>query len=70
MGACFGAGLGACFGVGFATLEESFSSFASRAAILSSRSFFVGFFVVFLAIAGPPGGSFIYFLVGTAGFHA
>ena len=65
-----GAGFAACLGAGFATLEESFSSFASSAAILSSRSFFVGFLVDFLAIAGPAGGGFIYFLVGRAGFHA
>ena len=70
LGAGFGVGLGACFGAGFATLEESFSSFASSAAILSSRSFLVGFFVAFLAIGGPAGGSFIYFMAGAAGFHA
>ena len=51
-------------GAGFSTEAESFSSFASRSAILSSRSFLVGFFDDFLAIGGPAAGSFIYFLVG------
>ena len=69
----FGSGFG--FGGGFAaagfsTADESFSSFASRTAILSSRSFLVGFLVDFLAIAGPAGGGFICILVGRAGRHA
>ena len=68
--ACFGAGFAACFGAGFAKLDESFSSFASSTAILSSRSFLVCLLGDFVAIEGPAGGSFIYFLVGTAGFHA